>query len=90
MPERATGLLISIEGVAFAMPPLTAEHYRYVPQPLRAFAGALVVTTEQAAFLSGITPVASPAETLRRAIVWREKAEVWLTQQTRALAANRQ
>jgi hypothetical protein len=26
VPERATGLLISIEGVAFAMPQLTAEH----------------------------------------------------------------
>jgi hypothetical protein len=85
----ARGLVISLEGVAFALPQMTAQHYRYVEPALRYVPVALVVNGEQAAFLSTVPSAAASAGTMRRVFLSHEDAEHWLQEQVRALAANR-
>jgi len=85
----AAGIIISMEGVAFAMPPMTPEHYRYVPQAMRGIPVALIVSAEQAAFLDSVPGAAAHAGTLRRVFLSQQQAMCWLKEQTRALAANR-
>jgi hypothetical protein len=87
--QGARGLCVSIEGVAFALPPMTPQHYAYVPAALRSIPVALVVTTEQATFLEGIAQTAASAGTIRRTFLSRAEADEWVLEQTRALAANR-
>ncbi len=85
----ATGLCICMEGVAFAMPPMTPRHYNYVPPALRSIPVALIVNAEQATFLAGIARVAASAGTLRRTFLSRDEADAWVREQSRALSANR-
>lgn len=85
----ATGLCICMEGVAFALPPMTPRHYSYVPPTLRGIPVALIVNAEQAAFLAGIAGVAASAGTLRRTFLSRDEADAWVREQSRALSANR-
>lgn len=87
--EGAAGMLIAIDGVAFAMPAMTREHYAYVPQALRGIPVALIVNPEQAAFLASVQGAAAQAGTVRRIFLSQEQAMLWLKEQTRALAANR-
>lgn len=85
----ASGLVISLEGVAFALAPMTPQHYRYVPDALKLIPVALVANAEQAAFLESVQPSAASAGVLRRVFRWHEDAEHWLQEQVRALRSNR-
>jgi hypothetical protein len=87
--EGALGMIVAIDGVAFAMPAMTPEHYSYVPQAMRGIPVALVVNPEQAAFLGSVQSAAAQAGTLRRIFLSQGDAMGWLKEQTRALAANR-
>ena len=85
----ATGLCISMEGVAFALPPMTPQHYRYVRPALRGIPVALVVNAEQAVFLESIAAAAATSGTLRRTFLSHDEAAAWVREQARANSANR-
>lgn len=84
----ARGVLCSVEQALVALPPLGAKHYNYVPLKLRAIPVALLVSAEQAVVYEGIAQAAAASGIMRRAFLWRDEAEAWLQEQTRALAAN--
>jgi hypothetical protein len=87
--QGAIGLCISMEGVALALPPITPQHYAYVPPALRAIPVALIVNAEQAAFLESVAGAAATSGTLRRTFLSHDEAAAWVRQQARALSANR-
>lgn len=87
--QGATGLCISLEGVAFALPPMTPQHYAYVKPALRGIPVALVVNAEQAAFLDSVAGAAAASGTLRRTFLSHDEATAWVGEQARALSANR-
>lgn len=86
--EGAAGVVVTLDSVAFAMPPMTREHYGYVPPALRGIPVALVVNAEQAAFLEGVQGAAAQAGTVRRVFRSREQAMGWLKEQAWAHSAN--
>lgn len=85
----ALGVLCSVEQALVALPPIVAQHYRYVPCAQRGIPVAVVMTAEQAAVYAGIGQAAAACGATRRAFLWRDEAEAWLREQTRARAANR-
>lgn len=85
----ASGLVISVEAVAFALAPMTPQHYRYVPDALKLIPVALVANAEQAAFLQSVQSSAATAGTLRRVFRSHDDAEQWLHEQVQAMRANR-
>jgi hypothetical protein len=87
--EGARGVLCTVEQSLVALPPIRERHYSYVPPKLRAIPVALLVSAEQAAVYEGVTQAAAASGIMRRAFLWRDEAEAWLQEQTRALAANR-
>ncbi len=85
----AVGVLCSVQKALVALPPIEAQHYRYVPPELRAVPVAVVVLPEQLAVYANIAQEAARAGTMRRAFLSREQAQAWLREQARALVANR-
>lgn len=85
----AKGLVISMEGVAFAMPQMTPQHYQYVPPELKSIPVALIVNGEQAVFLQSVQKVAASAGTLRSIFRSQQDAERWVKEHAQALDANR-
>jgi hypothetical protein len=86
--QGAQGLVITMDGVAFAMQQLNRAHYAYVPPALRGLPVALIVNAEQAAFLQSVQGAAAQAGALRKVFQSKEQALHWLTEQARARAAN--
>lgn len=85
----AMGVLCSVQKALVALPPIEAQHYRYVPPELRGVPVAVLVLPEQLRVYAKIAQEAARAGTMRRAFLSREEAQAWLREQTRALVANR-
>ena len=84
----AAGVIGRMTDSVVGLPPVTSQHYAYVPTDLRAIPVALLISPEQNWVYSEVATEAALSGTMRRAFLSLEQGEVWAECQVRAQRAN--
>ena len=85
----AHAVLSDLRQALLALPPVTADYYRWVPPALRSFPIGFVVSAEQQPIYQQLPRAAAQARTVRRAVRSVADGEAWVQEHAKAYSANR-
>jgi hypothetical protein len=85
----AHAVLGDLQQALLALPPVTADYYRWVPPELRSFPIGFVISAEQQPIYQHLPRAAAQARTVRRAVRSLADGEIWVHEHVKAYSANR-
>ena len=85
----AHAVLGDLQQALLALPPVTADYYRWVRPELRSFPVGFVVSAEQQPIYEQLPRASAQARTVRRAVRSPADGEAWVQEHARAYSANR-